>query len=273
MDAILHQSPVAPRAINPRIPTQLETIILKCLDKDPDRRYQSAKELLVDLQRLASPSSSYPPPPPSVWGGVARMTGYGAAGLLTLAVGLAAMNVGGWRDRLLGHPRATQIRSLAVIHFDNLSGDAEQDYFADGMTEALITDLGQIQALRVISRTSVMQFKATRKPLDKIAQELHVDAIIEGSVSHSQNLAQVTARLVYASTDTQLWSKSYQRDLQNVLVMQGEVASAIAHEINVALTPQEQARLASGRPVNPAAHESYLKGRYLNRGTSSQQRK
>jgi len=201
------------------------------------------------------------------------LIGYGVAGLLVLAVGLTAMNVGGWRDRLLGRLRTPQIRSLAVLPFANLSGDPNQDYFADGMTEALITDLGQIQALRVISRTSVMQFKATRKPLDKIAQELHVDAIIEGSVSHSQNLAQVTARLVYASTDTQLWSKSYQRDLQNVLVMQGEVASAIVHEIDITLTPQEQARLASGRPVNPAAHQSYLKGRYLNKGTSSQQRK
>jgi serine/threonine-protein kinase len=274
IDAILHQPPVAPRALNSRISTELETIILKCLDKDPDRRYQSATELLVDLRRLEPSSSRYTPPPaPPVWGRVAKLVGYGVAGLLVLAVGLTAMNVGGLRDRLLGRLRTPQIRSLAVLPFANLSGDPNQDYFADGMTEALITDLGQIQALRVISRTSVMQFKATQKPLDKIAQELHVDAIIEGSVSHSQNLAQVTARLVYASTDTQLWSKSYQRDLQNVLVMQGEVASAIAHEINVTLTPQEQARLASARPVNPAAHESYLKGRYLNKGTSSQQRK
>jgi serine/threonine-protein kinase len=274
IDAILHQPPVAPRALNSRISTELETIILKCLDKDPDRRYQSATELLVDLRRLEPSSSRYTPPPaPPVWGRVAKLVGYGVAGLLVLAVGLTAMNAGGLRDRLLGRLRTPQIRSLAVLPFANLSGDPNQDYFADGMTEALITDLGQIQALRVISRTSVMQFKATQKPLDKIAQELHVDAIIEGSVSHSQNLAQVTARLVYASTDTQLWSKSYQRDLQNVLVMQGEVASAIAHEINVTLTPQEQARLASARPVNPAAHESYLKGRYLNKGTSSQQRK
>jgi len=274
MDAILHQPPVAPRAINPRISTQLETIILKCLDKDPDRRYQSAKELLVDLQRLASPSSSYPPPPPSVWGGVARMTGYGAAGLLTLAVGLAAMNVGGWRDRLLGHPRATQIRSLAVIPFDNLTGDTEQDYFADGMTEALITDLGQIRALRVISRTSVMRYKGARKPLDQVARELNVDAIVEGSVSRSGGLAKVTARLVYGPTDSQLWSRSYQRELQNVLIMQGEVASAIVHEIDVTLTPQEKVRLASGRQVDPAAQEAYLKGRYhWHKGSAEETRK
>ena len=275
MDAILHQPPVTPRALNPRISTALETIILKCLDKDPDRRYQSAKELLVDLQRLASPSSSYPPPPPpSVRGRVARMIGYGAAGLLTLAVGLAAMNVGGWRDRLLGHPRATQIRSLAVIPFDNLSGDAEQDYFADGMTEALITDLGQIQALRVISRTSVMRYKGARKPLDQVVRELNVDAIVEGSVSRSGGLAKVTARLVYGPTDSQLWSKSYQRELQNVLIMQGEVASAIVHEIDVTLTPQEKVRLASGRQVDPAAQEAYLKGRYhWHKGSAEETRK
>jgi serine/threonine protein kinase/Tfp pilus assembly protein PilF len=271
IDAILHQPPVPPRALNSRISTELETIILKCLDKDPDRRYQSATELLVDLRRL-QPSSGYMlrPPLSPVRGRVAKLIGYGLPGLLVLAVGLTAMNVGGWRDRLLGRVHTPPIRSLAVLPFENLTGDAEQDYFADGMTEALITDLGQIQALRVISRTSVMKYKAARRPLADIARELHVDAIIEGSVSHSQNLAQVTARLVYAPTDTQLWSKSYQRDLQNVLVMQGEVASAIVHEIDVTLTPQEQERLKSGRQVNPAAHEAYLKGRYLNKGTSSQ---
>src|SRR5713226_2853740 len=274
IDAILHQPPVAPRALNSRISTELETIILKCLDKDPDRRYQSATELLVDLRRLEPSSFRYTLPlRPSVWGRVARMIGYSAAGLLTLAVALVAMNVGGLRDRLFGRLRVSQIRSLAVLPFENLTGDAEQDYFADGMTEALITNLGQIQALRVISRTSVMKYKAARRPLPDIALELHVDAIIEGSVSHSQNLAQVTARLVYAPTDTQLWSKSYQRDLQNVLVMEGEVASAIVGEIKVKLTEQEQARLLSARSVNPAAHEAYLKGNYLRWGTQEQRQR
>jgi TolB-like protein/Tfp pilus assembly protein PilF/predicted Ser/Thr protein kinase len=275
IDAILHQPPVAPRALNSRISTELETIILKCLDKDPDRRYQSATELLVDLRRLEPSSSRYtPPPPPSVWGRIARMIGYAAAGLLALALGLAATNVGGWRDRVLGYARAPRIQSLAVIPFDNLTGDVEQDYFADGMTEALITDLGQIQALRVISRTSVMRYKGARTPLDQIARELHVDAIVEGSVARSGGLAKVTARLIYGPTDSQLWSKSYQRDLQNVLIMQGEVASAIVHEIDITLTPQEEVRLASGRQVNPAAHEAYLKGRYhWNKGSAEERRK
>src|SRR5260370_4462366 len=276
IDAILHQPPVSPRALDPRLSTELESIILKCLDREPERRYQFATELLVDLRRLEPSSSKYLPPPPRspAWRRVAKLTGYAVPGLLVLAVGLTAMNAGGWRDRFFGRLRTPQIRSLAVLPFENLTGDAEQEYFADGMTEALITTLGQIRALRVISRTSVMKYKAApRPPVPDIARALHVDAIIADSLSHSENLAQVTARLVSASTDTQLWSKSYQRDLQNVLVMQDEVATAIVREININLTPQEQARLASGRPVNPAAHEADLKGRYLNKGTSSQQRK
>ena len=133
----------------------------------------------MDLRRLEPASSRYAPPPLPfpVWGDVAKLIGYATAGLLALAVGLTAMNTGGWRDRLLGRLRPPQIRSLAVLPFANLSGDPNQDYFADGMTEALITDLGQIQALRVISRTSVMPFKATRKSLVDIARELHIGRV------------------------------------------------------------------------------------------------
>ena len=278
IDAILHQPPIPPRVLNHRVSTGLETIILKCLDKQPDRRYQSATELLVDLRRLSLPSSpssdhSIPPAPSPAWGKVRKRISYGVLLLLALAAGLTAMNVDGWRDRLLGRFRPPQIRSLAVLPFENLTRDTEQDYFADGMTEALITNLGQIRALRVISRTSVMKYRSARRPLADIARELHVDAIIEGSVSRSQNLVLVTARLVYGPTDTQLWSRSYQRDLQNVLVMQGELASAIVHEIDLTLTPQEEARLAGSRQVNPAAHEAYLKGNYLKRGTAEQREK
>jgi eukaryotic-like serine/threonine-protein kinase len=275
IDAILHQPVVTPRALNPRISVELETIILKCLDKDADRRYQSAKELLVDLRRLQLSSSGVPIPlvprahPNAPW----KWFVYGAAPVLALVTVLMVSNVAGWRDRLLGRPRTPQIRSLAVLPFENLSGDAEQDYFADGMTEELITYLGQIQALHVISRTSVMRYRSPQKPLGQIAKELRVDAIVEGSVSLIGGVAQVNARLLYGPTDTQLWSKSYKRDLQNVLALQAELAGAIVHEIDLALTPQEQARLAGSAQVNPAAHEAYLKGNFLKWGTPEQREK
>ena len=273
INSILHHAPVPPRVINSRISPELERIILKCLDKDPGRRFQSAKELLVDLRRLSSTSTAHttaPRPLPQFWRKAAGLAAYGLVGLLALAVVMIALNVGGWRDRVMGRPRPPQIRSLAVLPFKNLSGDASQDYFADGMTEALITDLSQIHALRVISRTSVMRFKDPGTPLSDIARQLKVDAIVEGSVSRFGGVAQVTARLVYAPTDSQLWSKSYQRDLQNVLVLQGEVASTIVHEIDVTLTPKEQAQLAKTQLANSSAHDAYLKGRFqLKRGTEN----
>lgn len=273
VDAILHQPPTSTRVVNPGISPELDSIILKCLDKDRDRRYQSAKELLVDLRRLQTPSSGQTllTPPSPFWNVRRKGLAYGVAGLLLLAAALIAGNAGGWRDRLLGRPRAPQIRSLAVLPFENLSADPDQEYFADGMTEALITDLGQIHALRVISRTSVMRYKSAKKPLAEIARELNVDGIVEGSVSRSGGISQVTARLLDGSTDTQLWSKTYKRDLQNVLALQADVAAAIVREIDLTLTPQEKARLAETHSADFAAHDAYFKGRYhLHQGTEGQ---
>jgi serine/threonine-protein kinase len=270
IDAILHQPPVPLRALNSRISTELENIIIKCLDKDPDRRYQSATELLVDLRRLEPSSSRYmPPPAPPVWSRVAKLTGYAAAGLLALAVGLAATNVGGLRDRLLGRTRPEQIRSIAVLPLGNLSGDPREDYFADGMTEALITELAQIGGLRVISRTSVMVYKGGKKPLPQIARELQVDAVVDGSVQRSGDKVRINAELIEASADRHLWAKSYERDLRDILTLQSAVAKAIADEIQIKLTPQEQAHLATSRQVNPEAFEAYLAGRfYWNKRTA-----
>jgi TolB-like protein/Flp pilus assembly protein TadD len=159
--------------------------------------------------------------------------------------------------RATGRPR---IESIAVLPLENLSRDPEQEYFADGMTEELITDLAKISALKVISRTSVMHYKGTQKTVPEIAKELGVDALIEGSVQRSGSRVRITAQLIHAPADRHLWAESYERDLRDVLALQGEVARAIANQIRVTLTPQEQARLTTARQVNPEARELYLKG-------------
>src|SRR5579872_69603 len=160
-------------------------------------------------------------------------------------------------------PAPAGIRSLAVLPLENLSGDASQNYFADGMTDELITDLAQIGALRVISRTSVMVYKGARKPLPQIARELNVDAVVEGTVLRSGNQVRITAQLIDASTDKHLWSQSYEGELRDTLALQNSVASAIADQIRINLTPREQAALKNVKVVNPQAYESFLKGRYF----------
>ena len=155
------------------------------------------------------------------------------------------------------------IRSLAVLPLESLSSDASQDYFADGMTDELISDLGQISALRVISRTSVMAYKHARKPLPEIARELNVDAVVEGTVLRSGDRVRITAQLIEASTDKHLWSQSYEGELRDTLALQNKVAGAIADQIRINLNPQEQAALKQVKVVNPKSYEFYLKGRYF----------
>jgi len=179
---------------------------------------------------------------------------------LALVLSLAILSVWLFRSRA---PASTGIRSIAVLPLDNLSGDASQNYFADGMTDELITDLAQISALRVISRTSVMVYKGARKPLPQIARELNVDAVVEGTVLRSGDQVRITAQLIEAATDKHLWSQSYEGELRDTLALQNRVASAIADQIRINLTPQEQAALKSVKVVNPEAYESYLKGRYF----------
>jgi len=179
---------------------------------------------------------------------------------LTLVLILTILSIWLFRSRVQA---PTGIRSLAVLPLDNLSGDASQNYFADGMTDELITDLAQISALRVISRTSVMVYKGARKPLPQIARELNVDAVVEGTVLRSGDQVRITAQLIEASTDKHLWSQSYEGELRDTLALQNRVASAIADQIRINLTPQEQAALKDVKVVNPEAYESYLKGRYF----------
>jgi TolB-like protein/DNA-binding winged helix-turn-helix (wHTH) protein len=154
------------------------------------------------------------------------------------------------------------VRSIAVLPLANFSGDPAQEYFVDGMTDELITDLAKIGSLRVISRTSVMRYKGTKKSLPEIARELNVDGIIEGSVTRSGQRVRITAQLLYGPTDKHLWAEAYERDLGDVLSLQSEVAQAIAQQVRAQLTPQQQARFRTVRPVNPEAYDAYLKGRY-----------
>jgi TolB-like protein/DNA-binding winged helix-turn-helix (wHTH) protein/Tfp pilus assembly protein PilF len=179
--------------------------------------------------------------------------------LLAVSVLLGLLIVSGL---YLYNGNGQSIHSLAVLPFVNMTADPQQDYFADGITEAVIADLAKIRALRVISRTSAMQYKGMKKSLPEIARELHVDAIVEGSVLRSGERVRITAQLIHAATDRHLWGESYERDLRDILALQGEVSRAIARQIQIALTPQEQVRLTSARSINPAAYEDYLRGRY-----------
>ena len=226
-DQILHAQAPEPQELQPRLSSRLGDIILKCLEKDAEDRYQSAKELQVDLRRLASL-------PPSA--GIAATT----------------------RKR----SRSRRIRSVAVLPLTNFSRDPEQEYFADGMTEALICDLAKLRGLKITSRTSVMRYKGTGTPLPQIAAELNVDAVVEGSVLRAGPRVRITAQLIHAASDTHLWAESYDREFEDVLLVQSEIARAIAREIHVAITPEEAKRLSSAHRVNSEAYEAYLKGRF-----------
>jgi TolB-like protein len=158
---------------------------------------------------------------------------------------------------------ALRMRSLAVLPLENLSHNSQDEYFADGLTEALITTLAKIGELRVVSRTSAMLYKGARKPLREIARELEVDAIVEGTVLRAGHRVRITAQLIDPMKEAHLWAESYERDLRNILALQSELAQAIAREVRVKLTPQEQAQFAKAHPiVDPEAYENYLKGRY-----------
>ena len=179
-----------------------------------------------------------------------------------LAVFILLASFVAWRFYSRNLP-PSKIRSLAVLPLESLSTDASQDYFADGMTDELITDLGQISALRVISRTSVMPYKRARKSLPQIAKELNVDAVVEGAVLRSGDRVRITAQLIEAAADKHLWAGSYEGDLRDALTLQNQVARSIAEQIRISLSPQEQAVLKSAKVVNPGAYEAYLKGRYF----------
>lgn len=259
--AILRESP-AP--ISRALPPALRAVVDRSLAKEPGRRYQHASEVRAALEAIGTNAAILPadtlPAAPVARPGSRRALLMSAAVVGVLLLVLVGLKLRARKERIAGGP--FQIQSLAVLPLENLSGDPKEDYFADGMTDALITDLSQIRALRVISRTSVMQYKGTHKPLPQIARELKVDAIVEGSVVRSGDRVRISAELIQAASEQNLWAQKYERDFSDVLALQSDVASAVVSEIQIRLTQQEQTRLATTRPVVPAAYEAYLQGRY-----------
>jgi len=266
--AVLKRSPIPAKTLNSKISVELDHIITKCVEKDPDNRYQSAKELCVDLRWIEREMHSdhstgrVPAKGRELFRGAKKWMAIGVAAAAVLIVA-GLLSFPSARRWVAVHWSGTgRMESLAVLPLVNLSGDPDREYLADGMTEELITQLGKATPLRVISRQSVMQFKGTTLSLGEIGRKLGVDGIVEGSVAQSGERVRVTARLVDAATEKPLWNEEYDRDLRDVLALQGEVTRAIAQEIRVKLTPQEQASLARARSVNPEAYEAYLKGRF-----------
>jgi serine/threonine-protein kinase len=223
MNAVLKEEPPGLAGSAPGVLLALERVVRHCLEKNPAERFQSARDIAFALGEASASS----------------------------AAGAAESGSG------------RSIRSLVVLPFENRSGDPAQEFFSDGMTDALIADLAQIGALRVISRTSAMRFKGTHPSLSQLARELGVDAVVEGSALRVGDRVRITVQLVDVASDRSLWAKSYERGLSDILGLQSEVARAIADEIRIQVTPEEQARLRSKGSVNPAAHVAYLQGLFL----------
>jgi len=192
-----------------------------------------------------------------------RRTLWLAASLALLLALAGSLNLGGVRERLLASKGILRLQSLAVLPLENLSHDPEQEYFADGLTDALITDLGKISTLRVISRTSVMQYKRTKKLLPEIARELNVDAAVEGTVLRSGNRVRITAQLLQARTDRHLWAETYERDAEDVIRLERQIALAIANKVSSHLTLADRTAAPGNRTPSPAAFDAYLRGRYF----------
>ena len=259
MSAVLTQDPPPLSTLREGIPPDLDRAVRRCLEKSAQERSHSAWDLASELERVgeAGPARARTQGPRWL---VPALVSVGVAGLLALA---ALSDLGGWRSRFLTGGHAGSIRSLAVLPLQNLSANPEQEYFVDGMTEELTTTLAQMGGPKIISRTSSMKYKGTKKGLPEVGRELGVDAVVEGSVLRAGNRVRVTAQLIRTATDEHLWAQSYERDLQDILAVQSGVARLIAGEIAKLVSPRAAARLAADRTVDPKAHEDYLMGRFF----------
>jgi TolB-like protein/tRNA A-37 threonylcarbamoyl transferase component Bud32/Tfp pilus assembly protein PilF len=269
-EAILDRTPTSPVRLNPELSPKLEEIINKALEKDREERYQSAKELRVDLARLkrgtvstragveagpAQPQGGQPAVHlPKRWAAIA------AAGIALIAVALAVgLNVAGLRERLFSRGSGRRL-SVAVLPFRNMSGDPQQDYFSDGITEDTISHLAGIPGLKVISHTSVEQYKKTTKSVKEIAGELDVDTILEGSVRRAGNRVRIVAQLIDARKDEHLWAETYDRDLSDIFAVQSEVATQIAGALNANVSASSREQIERKPTANLEAYEFYLQG-------------
>jgi TolB-like protein/Tfp pilus assembly protein PilF/tRNA A-37 threonylcarbamoyl transferase component Bud32 len=257
--SILNTSPEPVGRLLPGAPKELERITAKALAKNPTERYQRMSELAGELDLLKETIQKEAGAPVAPVRRASKTWRWLGLGVVIAVVAVAALLA----RTYLSKPQEKPITSIAVLPLRNLSGDPAQDYFSDGMTDAIIKELSQIKALRVISMTSVMRYKNTEKPIPDIAHELGVEAVVEGSVLRADNDVRITAQLIAVHPEKHIWADDFTRTLENVLALQSEVAQAIAREIKVAVTPQESARLAASRPVNPEAHEAYLKGNHF----------
>jgi len=270
--AILERTPVPPVHFNPDLPAELDRIISKCLEKDRNLRYQYASEIRADLRRFKrehdstqslSAGSANRNGKPSTSSRTQAMVAVSTLVLLVVAVSLFA-----WRYR--STPRSSSARvMLAVLPFENLSGDAHEDYFADGLTEEMIAQLGQLQSakLGVIARTSTIRYKDTKETAAQIGRELGVGYLLEGSVRRSGDRVRVTAQLVQTAEQTHLWSETYERPVTDVLSIQTEIAVKITHSLSIRLMPVEASSSTSSH-VNFESYDKYLLGLHeLRKGT------
>jgi TolB-like protein/tetratricopeptide (TPR) repeat protein len=251
----------SPAPLPTTVPTALRVVIERCLKKEPELRYQRARDVQVALEEVGTSAVA----PWSSWAyHISRHPILMAiAAVLLVGTLFVALDIGNLRDRLLGSGVDAAPLKLAVLPLQDLSGDPGQAFFAAGMHDTLITDLARIRALRVTARASSRRYAETTKSIKEIARELDVDAVLTGSVARSGDRVRVTAQLIDAATENHLWTEQYDRSVRDVLSLQNEIVSAIAREVRVQLTPDEQQRLARARPVNPQAHEAFLRGMFL----------
>ncbi|HTL29254.1 MAG TPA: protein kinase [Tepidisphaeraceae bacterium] len=271
ISAVLNEQPPLISGTIEGLSPSLERVVRRCLEKEQEARFHSARDLALALRESnLLPGVAQPiglPPPPDRATTLYRRLFIGALAIVvgSLIVAIIARSALLRRALTGGTDR---IASLAVLPLTDLNGDPEQQYFVDGMTEALTTSLAQVRSLKVIARTSAVQYAGAKKPLREIAKELGVDAIVEGSVARAGNRVRVSAQLIQAKSETHLWAKSFERELVDVLALQSDVARAVAEQIAVSLTADEKSRLTTSAPVDVKAYEAYLLGRFfLDQGT------